>query len=199
MTALRIDERPLDQGRVRVPTRRLYAVPTADCADLPPAPQRPAVSKQPVVSKRQDAAMGAAGVRPVTRVSPVARVRPKAQVRPAARLRSKARVRPVVQSRQVAVGRALNDSLIRQVATFAVAAIALLSAFTLGMFLVAALGLGLQAGEAIRVVNGDTLWSIAAGMGTELPTEQVVRDIMDLNGLDSAEILAGSELTLPSY
>ena len=58
----------------------------------------------------------------------------------------------------------------------ALTVIGMVMAFALGIFLYAALGFGLQAGDAITVVSGDTLWSIATAMGLELPTVQVVRE-----------------------
>lgn len=78
-------------------------------------------------------------------------------------------------------------------------AAAAIFAFALGIFLYAALGLGLQAGGVTTVMAGDSLWSIASAMGTGLPTERVVHDIMALNALDGTHIAAGSQLLLPSY
>lgn len=83
-------------------------------------------------------------------------------------------------------------------AGLAVAAVAIF-AFALAIFLYAVLGVGPQAGAVTTVMAGDSLWSIASAMGSGLPTEQVVRDIMSLNALDGTHIEAGAQLLLPAY
>lgn len=71
--------------------------------------------------------------------------------------------------------------------------------FALGIFLYTALGFGLQAGDAITVVAGDSLWSIAQAMPVDIPTAQIVQDIAELNALESSVVAAGTELILPAY
>ncbi|MEW6926762.1 LysM peptidoglycan-binding domain-containing protein [Trueperella pyogenes] len=79
------------------------------------------------------------------------------------------------------------------------AAIAMLFAFAVGVFLYTALGFGMQAGAVTTVLAGDSLWSIAASMGNDIPTAQVVNDIIALNSLETTALEAGSQLLLPAY
>ncbi|QOR46345.1 LysM peptidoglycan-binding domain-containing protein [Trueperella pecoris] len=105
--------------------------------------------------------------------------RPQSQPQP----RSRARVRPQLHSAVLA--------------TLFVAG--MLATMALGMLLYTALGFGMEAGSAITVMSGESLWSIADAMGVDVPTSQIVNDIVALNSLDGAHIEAGSTLLLPAY
>ena len=154
--------------------RILRAVPTPGSADTAPARR--------VVASR-----------PVERVATVPVVA-RAQRAGAARA-----VRGAAPARSVAQQRSRMNARQRNVlAGLAVAAVAIF-AFALAIFLYAALGVGPQAGAVTTVMAGDSLWSIASAMGSGLPTEQVVRDIMSLNALDGTHIEAGAQLLLPAY
>lgn len=67
----------------------------------------------------------------------------------------------------------------------------------------AALGISLQpspyAGPTIEhsVVAGDSLWSLAAAVGSERPLEEVVLDIKRMNDLDNG-LVPGQSLILPT-
>lgn len=189
MTALRsdatIEVRPASRPTLRAvragerkvavrpdrPARILRAVPTPGSADT--APARRVVAPRPVER--------------VATVPVVARAGAARAVRGAAPARSVAQQRSRMNARQRNV-----------LAGLAVAAVAIF-AFALAIFLYAALGVGPQAGAVTTVMAGDSLWSIASAMGSGLPTEQVVRDIMSLNALDGTHIEAGAQLLLPAY
>ncbi|MFY9262477.1 MAG: LysM peptidoglycan-binding domain-containing protein [Actinomycetaceae bacterium] len=68
-----------------------------------------------------------------------------------------------------------------------------------GFFIVAFFGLGPEAGSMMVVQSGDTLSSIAVSLGADVPTVEVISDIMALNSLDSTVLITGQELILPRY
>ena len=70
--------------------------------------------------------------------------------------------------------------------------------FALVIFAVAVFSGGVE-GSLVTVANGDTLWSIAADMGADVPLNQVVADIMALNSLSDTSLFAGDILVLPNY
>ncbi|VEI12619.1 LysM peptidoglycan-binding domain-containing protein [Trueperella bialowiezensis] len=76
---------------------------------------------------------------------------------------------------------------------------ALVALFAIGMALATLLGLGVQPGEAITVLPGDTLWSLASAVEADVPTSKIVSDIIALNGLEGPEIIDGMKLMLPAY
>ncbi len=49
------------------------------------------------------------------------------------------------------------------------------------------------------VSAGESLWSLAAGIKTSEPIEQVMEDIRQLNALESTTLQIGQELVLPAY
>lgn len=101
--------------------------------------------------------------------------------------RTPAQSRAAVERRQQALLRATGIAM------------SLIFALALGILLYTALGFGVEAGSVVTVLKGDSLWSIAAGMGADVPTAQIVKDIMELNSLRATTLEAGSQLVLPAY
>jgi len=58
-------------------------------------------------------------------------------------------------------------------------------------------GLQLAGASTVVVEPGDTLWSIARSVAPDEDTRAVVDAIVELNGLDSVDLLPGAELQLP--
>lgn len=58
-------------------------------------------------------------------------------------------------------------------------------------------GLQLAGSETVVVRSGDTLWSIAGDVAPDEDRRAVVDAIVELNGLDSVDLLPGAELQLP--
>ncbi|MGY5882675.1 LysM peptidoglycan-binding domain-containing protein [Modestobacter lacusdianchii] len=58
-------------------------------------------------------------------------------------------------------------------------------------------GLRLAGSSTVVVQSGDTLWSIAREVAPEEDPRAVVDAIVELNGLDSVDLLPGAELELP--
>ena len=58
-------------------------------------------------------------------------------------------------------------------------------------------GLELAGASTVVVQPGDTLWSIARSVAPDEDPRAVVDAIVDLNGLDSVDLLPGAELQLP--
>jgi nucleoid-associated protein YgaU len=58
-------------------------------------------------------------------------------------------------------------------------------------------GLQLAGSDTVVVRSGDTLWSIARDVAPEEDRRAVVDAIVELNGLDSVDLLPGAELRLP--
>ncbi len=48
------------------------------------------------------------------------------------------------------------------------------------------------------VASGESLWGLAASLGSQRPLEDVVEDIRALNGLTDATLLAGQKVVLPA-
>lgn len=182
MTALRIDER--DSRAVA----RLRAVPSSA-----PRPMGPAVRPDRPSSRK--AGLHAVLPQPSVDGTALAVRWSAAPVAPALRSERKADA-PVrrAHERQLQRGFSLNHA-----AMVMLTIVGMVMAFALGILVFTAMGLGLQVGDAITVVSGDTLWSIAAAMGVDVPTAQVVQDIAELNGLSGYSIVAGTELILPAY
>ncbi len=55
---------------------------------------------------------------------------------------------------------------------------------------------GVQA-EQITVAEGDTLWSIASAADSDTEVQQLITQIAELNGLDSAQLQPGQVLHIP--
>jgi len=58
-------------------------------------------------------------------------------------------------------------------------------------------GLELAGSSTVVVQPGDTLWSIARSVAPDEDSRVVIAAIIDLNGLDGADLLPGAELQLP--
>jgi Tfp pilus assembly protein FimV len=58
-------------------------------------------------------------------------------------------------------------------------------------------GLQLAGASTVVVQPGDTLWSIARSVAPDEDTRAVVDALVELNGLDSVDLLPGAELQLP--
>ncbi|NEK92618.1 LysM peptidoglycan-binding domain-containing protein [Modestobacter muralis] len=58
-------------------------------------------------------------------------------------------------------------------------------------------GLQLAGSDTVVVRSGDTLWSIAGDVAPDQDRRAVVDAIVELNGLDSVDLLPGAELQLP--
>jgi Tfp pilus assembly protein FimV len=58
-------------------------------------------------------------------------------------------------------------------------------------------GLQLAGASTVVVESGDTLWSIARSVAPHEDPRAVVDAIVQLNGLDSVDLLPGAELRLP--
>ena len=58
-------------------------------------------------------------------------------------------------------------------------------------------GLQLAGASTVVVQPGDTLWSIARSVAPDEDPRAVVDAIVDLNGLDSVDLMPGAELQLP--
>ena len=58
-------------------------------------------------------------------------------------------------------------------------------------------GLRLAGSDTVVVRSGDTLWSIAREVAPEEDPRAVVDAIVELNGLDSVDLLPGAQLQLP--
>jgi LysM domain-containing protein len=58
-------------------------------------------------------------------------------------------------------------------------------------------GLQLAGASTVVVEPGDTLWSIARSVAPDEDTRAVVDALVELNGLDSVDLLPGAELQLP--
>lgn len=183
MTALHIDERTPRPG-----SARLRTVPQGVAAAYAPAvrPDRPHSRRGALHAVLTPPSADGIDVTAHWVTQPVARPARAPERKPLDRSQVSAAIR--AHERRVYYG-----------VSSALTVIGMVMAFALGIFLYAALGFGLQAGDAITVVSGDTLWSIATAMGVELPTVQVVRDISELNALDGGSIVAGMELVLPAY
>ncbi len=185
MTALRLDDRVSRQG-----APRLRVVPNSA-----PKPHGPVV--RPGRPHSRESGLHAV----LTPASADSAVSARWTIRPGARpivAGSRRSERTSHYRAQERVARADDVQFGRAVA-LALTMIGMLVTFALGIFLYAALGFGLQAGDVVTVVSGDTLWNIATAMGVDVPTAQVVQDIAELNALDSPSIAAGTELVLPAY
>ena len=51
----------------------------------------------------------------------------------------------------------------------------------------------------VSVGAGESLWSIAESVAPDRDPRDVIADIIKLNGLDSANVPAGTSLAIPSY
>ena len=48
----------------------------------------------------------------------------------------------------------------------------------------------------VTIASGESLWSVAAALGSEDP-RQLVDEILNINGLDSANLPAGTKIRVP--
>lgn len=59
---------------------------------------------------------------------------------------------------------------------------------------------GYESGTStVTVLHGDSLWSIAQETAPERDTRDVIHHIMELNRLDSGEVIPGQQLQVPVY
>ncbi|MCZ2831112.1 LysM peptidoglycan-binding domain-containing protein [Modestobacter sp. VKM Ac-2986] len=127
---------------------------------------------------------GAAAGRPVRggcagEARPVVRVRRRPVTgHPAAPLRLTARGRQVVAGLSIAIGLSL-------------------AAGTVVTVELRGGGLQLAGSDTVVVRSGDTLWSIAGNVAPDQDRRAVVDAIVELNGLDSVDLLPGAQLQLP--
>ena len=105
--------------------------------------------------------------------------RPQVDGRPPVPLRLTARGRRVVAGLSIAIG-------------LSIAAVTVV-----GVELNRGSGLQLAGSDTVVVRSGDTLWSIALDVAPEEDPRAVVDAIVELNGLDSVDLLPGAELQLP--
>lgn len=74
-----------------------------------------------------------------------------------------------------------------------------------GLVTASALGIGMMVRPAPyqgetwihTVAAGESLWGLAASVGSDRPVEDIVEDIRAMNYLESATLMAGQEITLP--
>ena len=52
--------------------------------------------------------------------------------------------------------------------------------------------------HTVTVGSGDTLWALAESIAPSADPRDVIIDIMKLNGLQSADVLAGQQLAIPA-
>lgn len=173
--------------------RSLRAVPTSASAEEWEAPSglvSPTSIDRWVIAPKEglrSASVSRTVSRPnVTRTAPVrsAVARPVAARRPAA-------ARAPQRSARVEATPFFNKQLRALVYVFAVVLL-----FSLTMVITAAI-MGPSA-ATIVVGSGDTVWSIASGLGIEgMSTEQVVAQIQELNGFTGDHLLAGQSILVP--
>ncbi|MFP7695967.1 LysM peptidoglycan-binding domain-containing protein [Trueperella sp. LYQ143] len=92
-----------------------------------------------------------------------------------------------------------SSARVRALSFSALCAAVLMLGVLVGMMLFNLVSPGISAGEMVTVGSGESLWSIANSIDADVAPEQVVADIAQLNGLESASVVAGQELILPAY
>ena len=70
-------------------------------------------------------------------------------------------------------------------------------ALSSGLAFVAAVGIAIGAGLALQTSRGDSVWSLAQGVDTSRPLQDVVTDIEQLNDIQGA-LQVGQEVRIPT-
>ena len=183
---------PVSPSAVEPPARRPAAVPVS-VAVRGPVPGRGPQSAAPVTTRRDPVRPGARPVRleglAVGRavrggcageMRPVGRTRAaRVQRHPPAPLRLTARGRRVVAGLSIAIGLSIAAGTV------------------VAIEVERGSGLQLAGSSTVVVRSGDTLWSIARDVAPEEDPRAVIDAIVELNGLDSVDLLPGAELRLP--